>query len=74
MNIEALNYEYARAVRHRDAAKDALMFALNLPPEHRACFDDAAWEYLRSAAISTRIRVLELEGELLCAHGLGTAI
>ena len=73
MNIESLNNEYARAVRHRDAAKDALMFAVNLPVEQRACFDAAAWEYLRSAAISTRVRVLELEGALLRAHGIDPA-
>ena len=73
MNIDTFNNAYAQAVRHRDAAKNALMFAVNLPAEHRACFDNAAWEYLRSAATNTRIRVLELEGELLRTYGIDPA-
>lgn len=68
MDIEILNSKYDQAIAERDATQAALMFALNLPPEHRACFDNAAWEYLRLSAIEAWGRVLYLENAFLRTH------
>jgi len=74
MDIEILNSKYSQAIAERDATQAALMFALNLPPEHRACFDNAAWEYLRSSAAEAAARVLHLEVDILRTHRISAKI
>jgi hypothetical protein len=74
MDIETLNSKYSQAIAERNATQAALMFALNLSPEHRACFDNAAWEYLRSSAAEATARALHLEVDILRTHRISAKI
>jgi hypothetical protein len=74
MNIKNFDSEYSQAIAERDATQAALMFALNLPPEQRACFDSAALEYLRYSATEAWARVFYLEKAFFRTHHIDAKI